>query len=73
MILAAYGLGCNHCEVGVPITFVSAPSGVVSLCLECTLFWFPQWSVSDWEERHSPYRNHLDDKLAEAIRREMAP
>ena len=59
------GRGCHHCQVGIPITYVASPAGVVKLCLECTkvstgrdVLWF--------EERHSPCRDHVGDALVAA-------
>lgn len=69
---AAEGLGCDHCERGVPITFVdSRAGGRTALCLGCTIAWFPARTVEWWEARHRPMSDHLGDRLdaAELIER----
>jgi hypothetical protein len=73
MLTAPQGLGCDHCERGHPITTVESKYDRVRLCLSCTLGWFPQWGAGDFEDRHAPLRDHVDDKLAAAIARQTRP
>ncbi len=63
---AADGRGCDHCEVGYPITFTQTRSGIVKKCLECTLYWF-SWTVEQFEAAHREFRDHVDDALKRAI------
>ena len=44
IVIVLQGQGCDHCEVGSPITRVESPAGVVRLCLECEVFWFREAS-----------------------------
>ena len=67
---APQGRGCDHCEDGIPITFTKSRGRKISLCLECTMAWFPGRSVEWWESRHRPYRDHVKDRMAEAGRKE---
>ena len=62
-----FGAGCFHCPDRVPITFVKSNGRRINLCLECTLKWFPHWTVEDFEARHAPYRDHLGEKLDAAL------
>ena len=62
---AADGRGCDHCEVGYPITYTATDYGIVKKCLECTLYWFG-WTVEQFETRHRPFRDHLGDALTRA-------
>lgn len=64
------GRGCWFCEVGVPVEYVHSRAGNVALCLGCVMRWFPGRSVEWWEARHAPFRDHLGDRLKEAIRRQ---
>ena len=64
--LAVVGRGCDHCENGKPIERIKSRAGLVELCLECVLLWFPGRKVAWWEERHAPYADHLGDALEAA-------
>ncbi len=66
----ASGLGCNHCEVGRPIERIKSRAGLIKLCLECVLLWFPGRAAGWWEERHAPYSDHLGDSLDAAAEKE---
>lgn len=71
MLSAEEGCGCAHCLVGRPIEKVNSRYGLVELCLECVLLWFPGRSVAWWEERHAPYRDHLSDAVKRSEEREL--
>ena len=73
MLDAAVGRGCDHCEVGMPITYVQCRSGrVLSLCVECTLAWWPGRTADWWEGHHAPYEDHLRAALARAYEAQLA-
>ena len=61
MIQLLEGHGCSHCEPGIPVVKIQAKAGIINLCLECTLWWFPGKEASWWEDRHTPFRDHLGD------------
>ncbi len=65
------GNGCRYCEPGHPITTVHSPAGVVKLCLECTMIWFPGRSIKWWEERHTPLKDHVEDLKQRAYDKEI--
>ena len=67
---AADGNGCDHCEVGYPITYVQTRSGLIKKCLECTLYWFG-WSIGQFEVFHRQFRDHIGDALQRAIDRDL--
>ncbi len=67
------GHSCSHCEGGIPIDAVQMRSGhKIYLCLECVMLWFPQWDVTDWEEHHTFFADHIDVALQESQEREGA-
>lgn len=64
MLDATVGRGCDHCETGVPVEKIKSRLGVVELCLECVMLWFPGRTVAWWEGHHVPFSDHLDDAIA---------
>jgi len=56
--MGAVGHGCDHCEMGKPITEVWSRAGTVRLCLECTMLWFPGRDGQWFEERHTSLSKH---------------
>ena len=67
----ASGRGCRQCERGAPTTRIESPAGVVVLCLECTLRWFPGRNGSWFEEQLSLFRDHFRDRAKRAAKREL--
>ena len=70
LLTAPEGQGCWFCEHGRPVEHVESRAGNVALCLECVLRWFPGRSADWWEARHAPLRDHLGDRLKEAIQQQ---
>lgn len=56
---------CSLCDRGHPVTFLSAPSGDVALCIECSMRVL-QISMETFELMHREYRDHLGEKLQRA-------
>ena len=71
---SAVGKGCWFCETGIPIEQVQTKRGgrKIALCLECVMRWFPTWTVEQWELRHAPFADHLDDSLKAAMAKDWA-
>ncbi len=71
MQLPPKGMGCCHCEPGTPIDFIETRRGKkLALCLECILRWFPQWTVTQWEARHTQYLDHVAEALKRSLRKQ---
>ncbi len=67
LVGVATGKGCDHCVVGRPITYVENRGGrKLSLCLECTMWWFPGRDITWWEDRHQPFKDHVREALKRA-------
>lgn len=69
-LVAEFGRGCWHCEVGVPVERIESRRGVIALCLECVLLWFPGKTVEWWEARHRPFRDHVGEALKRSRKKE---
>lgn len=63
---AAFGRGCTHCELGVPVEKINSWAGFINLCLECVLLWFPGRAVDWWEAHHAPFRDHVTNAIKRA-------
>ena len=64
---AKEGRGCSHCEDGTPMAyFQRVGGGIIRLCVDCLMQWFPSVST-DWiEERLGYFIDHIDYRLAMA-------
>ena len=61
--------GYDRCA-GPIMTRIESKAGLVELCLECTLIWFPGKDAAWFEEIHALFRDHLLDRMKEAAKRE---
>ena len=67
---AAEGHGCHHCPDGHPVEYIESRAGRIALCLECVLRWYPGKDAAWWEERHAPFRDHVDLALKRSFKKE---
>ena len=68
---AAFGRGCWHCETGIPVEEVRAAAGIIVLCLECVMLWFPGRRVDWWEQRHARLADHEGDAIRAAVAKQI--
>ncbi len=68
---AEVGRGCDRCPWGEPFARIQIRSGhTITLCLECTWWWFPNKSADWLESRNGHLANHVDERLAVSLKHE---
>lgn len=70
--LAPDSRGCSHCELGTPMAYFQRRyGGVIRLCIDCLMQWFPGKTAEWLEERLSHFIDHVAYAQAVAFRKQV--